>query len=149
MELIEQIINPGSYPQWFTNEMVNLFSNILGGVIALYVIVENTPNINTYPDFMSFLESAQQVFTRIDIFCDHLQETFSFIDYDIQNYQENLYNSLKDHNNKLLVYLRSVQNSGVFHGNVLSDSELERLNDVISTGERCLFTINDNLNYWN
>jgi hypothetical protein len=147
VELIEQIINPGSYPQWFTNEMVNLFSNILGGVIALYVIVENTPNISTYPDFRSFLESAQQVFTRIDIFCDHLQETFSFIDYDIQNYQENLYNSLKDHTNKLLEYLRSIRDSGVFHGNVLSDSELERLNDVISAGERCLFTINDNLNY--
>jgi regulatory protein YycH of two-component signal transduction system YycFG len=147
VELIEQIINPGSYPQWFTSEMVNLFSNILGGVITLYVMIENTPNISTYPDFMSFLTSVQQVFTRIDIFCDYLQESFSFIDSDVQNYQENLYNSLKNHTNRLLDYLRFVQNSRVFHGNELSDTELERLNDVIRAGERCLYAINDNLNY--
>jgi hypothetical protein len=149
VELIEQIINPGSYPQWFTSEMVNLFSNILGGVITLYVMIENTPNISTYPDFMGFLASVQQVFTRIDIFCDYLQESFSFIDSDVQNYQENLYNSLNNHTNRLLDYLRFVQNSRVFHGNELSDTELERLNDVIRAGERCLYTINDNLNYWN
>ena len=149
MELIEQIINPGSYPQWFTSEMVNLFSNILGGVITLYVMIENTPNISTYTDFMSFLASVQQVFTRIDIFCDYLQESFSFIDSDVQSYQENLYNSLKSHTNRLLDYLRFVQNSRVFHGNELSDTELERLNDVIRAGERCLYTISDNLNYWN
>lgn len=147
MELIEQIINPGSYPQWFTSEMVNLFSNILGGVITSYVMIENTPNISTYPDFMGFLASIQQVFTRIDIFCDYLQESFSFIDSDVQNYQENMYNSLNNHTNRLLDYLRFVQNSRVFHGNELSDTELERLNDVIRAGERCLYTINDNLNY--
>ena len=147
MELIGQIINPGSYPQWFTSEMVNIFSNILGGVITLYVIIEDTPNISTYPDFMSFLASAQQVFTRIDTFCDYLQESFSFVDSDVQNYQENLYNSLRNHISRLLEYLRSIQSSGVFHGNELSESELECLTDVICAGERCLYTINDNLNY--